>query len=214
MAIPASLPPDEISKCTTHLFASFFRQHCFTGHVENEYHELRNLLHCSPALQNAGLALGALDSSIKNGSFISARGAALHYYQEAVRYLQKEIVQIGPFQSRHDAHIWTTVLLGIFELMVDPSGNAFLRHWTYGTAQLIQRQDPRLGRRILDRQLYLTVRMFELTRALIFWTDTFLVEAEWQSSMRWFPQMTEGSEWHPIDALFDLMVRIVDWNHK
>ncbi|KAK4935329.1 hypothetical protein LTR10_023591 [Elasticomyces elasticus] len=210
-AISARVRTDHTSVYISHLFSSFLHQHCFIGKDGNEHRDLKRLINSSSSLHNAALALGALDLEVykrPKSAFVKS-GTALKYYHEAVKSLQDDIAHSETSVRKDNARLWSTILLGIFELMYDSSGHAFLAHFMYGTSRLVWYQGA-----IKDRDLYLTIRVLELTRALVFWTDTFLVEPQWQISMAWMFDETAPHDWHPIDALFDLAVQFIALNQR
>ena len=130
-AIPARVGTDQASMYISHLFSSFLHQHSFIGQIGNEHRDLKGLISSSSSLHNAALALGALDLELykRPGSALVKPATALKYYHEAVKSLQDDIAHSEVSVKEDNASLWSTILLGIFELMYDLSGNAFLAHF-------------------------------------------------------------------------------------
>ena len=168
----------------THLFNSLLNRHNITARSSkqsgNDSANLLALLHASPALQNAALAVAALNFDLYKASVnrhsIRSRDArrALQHYHDAVVVLRRDIVDYetsGPPEAKCKARLlWTTLLLAIFELMYDGTKHGFMTHFVHGTTVL--GQDVRVDRSRslkLDPTLFDTVRMFELMRAFTCW---------------------------------------------
>lgn len=114
-----------------------------------------------------------------------------------------------------------TILLSVFELMYDASGNGFVAHFVHGTTALAHRvDDPRSV--ILGRSLYDTVKIFELTRAFNFWGPTFLEQSQWRTSLKRGSDQsfvcndceTPSGGQHPLDEVFDLGVDLLAMNAR
>ncbi|KAF7597155.1 hypothetical protein BBP40_009494 [Aspergillus hancockii] len=64
------------------------------------------------------------------------------------------------------------------------------------------------------RSFFLTVRVFEICRALIYSEPTFLRQPEWMSLMNkiWYNEVNNA--WHPKELLFDLMITSSSLAHR
>lgn len=56
------------------------------------------------------------------------------------------------------------------------------------------------------RRFFLATRIFEISRAIIYSSETFLARAEWQSLMGHMWVGGGAKDWHPKEALYDLMI--------
>ena len=176
---------------TIHFFQSSLEQHNFTAQLPSwnrkKYGDLRNLLHSSPALQQAVLAVASMDLDFYKACSVWGLGvsrkvplSALGYYHRAVASLWEEIsgyLESSVPDVTNNAHLlWCTIFLATFEMMHDATGNGFLTHFVGGTTTLAQQTRPQnLRSTHFERTLYDTVRMFEMARAFNFRQTTFLV---------------------------------------
>lgn len=89
--------------------------------------------------------------------------------------------------------------------MYDISGGGFVKHIMYGTSKILQLRGPEACKAGRGRSFFLTVRVFEISRALIYSEPTFLHEESWKlvTNRIWEESLTD---WHPKEALFDLML--------
>lgn len=89
--------------------------------------------------------------------------------------------------------------------MYDVSGEGWVKHILYGTSKILQVRGPEAHLTGPGRSFFLTVRIFEICRSLIYTEPSFLFIDDWVSLMG---RMWEGdfaTEWHPKEALFDIM---------
>lgn len=99
--------------------------------------------------------------------------------------------------------------------MRDATGDNWLSHFLYGTCTMLRLQRPRhlLGPSALNRQqrnFFLTTRIFEIARSLIYSSRTFLSEPEWIDALAKLWQNDGAGLWHPKEALFDLLPQVSD----
>jgi len=100
-----------------------------------------------------------------------------------------------------------------FQLMRDSTGTNWLSHFLQGTCTILRLQDPTslLGPDSCDRRsFFLATRIFEIARALIYSSATFLSEPAWSEALAHFWQFSGAPLWHPKEALFDLLPRVSD----
>lgn len=94
--------------------------------------------------------------------------------------------------------------------MYDKTGEGWLKHFLYGTSQLLELRGPQAHLKGAGRRFFLTVRIFEVSRALIYESETFLAAPEWKNMMEHMWTGAYTSDWHPKEALYDLMIRCAD----
>lgn len=95
--------------------------------------------------------------------------------------------------------------MGIFELMCDTTGEGWIKHFLYGTSALLQYRGPAAHLQGTGKQFFLTTRVFEISRALIYSSESYLEQAEWRSLVQNMWSGIEAKNWHPKEALLDLM---------
>lgn len=96
--------------------------------------------------------------------------------------------------------------------MCDPTGDNWLSHFLHGTCAILQLQHPSSlacqdQHSKYTRTFFLTTRIFEISRALIYSEPTFLSDPAWTDALarHW---STEGAAvWHPMETLFDMLPR-------
>ncbi|PKX88460.1 uncharacterized protein P174DRAFT_398012 [Aspergillus novofumigatus IBT 16806] len=136
---------------------------------------------------------------------------ALTAYHTSIAQLKDEIVSNrGP----RDVNLWTTFFLGLFELMQDTTGEGWVKHFLYGTSKMLQLRGPEAHIAGRGRSFFLTVRVFEVCRALIYSEPTFLCQPEWMSLMVKIENENDDNEWHPKELLFDLMIKCSSISHR
>ncbi len=92
------------------------------------------------------------------------------------------------------------------QLMYDVSGEGWIKHIQYGTSKLLQFRGPAQHLTGKGRRFFLTVRIFEISRSLIYSNETFLAQKEWRTLMSHMWLGERVREWHPKEALYDLMI--------
>jgi Fungal specific transcription factor domain len=194
--------------CVSHLYSSFLHKHSFTGRYADEFTDLKSSLLCYPALYHSALAVSALSiqrQSGPEGRRLTSKNA-LDYYRSAVSALRTQLNESNVLDS--PSLLWSTFFLALFELHYDSSGAGFITHFFHGTSQLLQRRGPSRHQSGAGRRFFIIVRVFEICRALIYTSETFLAQPEWQHVVAGlWDGKKEASEWHPKEAFFDLMVR-------
>jgi hypothetical protein len=88
--------------------------------------------------------------------------------------------------------------------MIDMSGEGWVKHALYGTSKIVQARGPENHLFEPGRSFFLLVRVIEISRALIYNDSTYLSEPVWKGLMQrmW---ANNKHDWHPKEALFDLM---------
>lgn len=90
--------------------------------------------------------------------------------------------------------------------MYDTTGEGWIKHVLYGTSQLLKLRGPSACLEGSGRSFFLTMRLFEICRALIYNESTFLEEPAWTSMMQQMWPEGSSEEWHPVESLFDLVI--------
>ena len=91
------------------------------------------------------------------------------------------------------------------QLMYDVTGDGWVKHILYGTSKLLQLREPSALLTKSGSSFFLSVRVFEICRALIFNDYTFLGEPKWRELAANIWRINENN-WHPKETLFDLMI--------
>ncbi|KIN06342.1 hypothetical protein OIDMADRAFT_176424 [Oidiodendron maius Zn] len=170
----------------------------------------------SPSLYHASIAVGALDMSRRLSSFssIQAKDAvmgSIMAYAASLTQLHTEIESEN--LGRSDITLWTTLLLGLFELMRDKTGDGFVKHLS-GTSSLLRLRGPEAHISGPGRSFFLTVRVFEICRSLIYSEPTFLCHPEWISLMMEIKREDINNTLHPKERLLDLMTECSSLSHR
>jgi hypothetical protein len=92
------------------------------------------------------------------------------------------------------------------QLMYDVSGEGWVKHILYGTSRIVQYRGPNAHVAGIGRRFFLTTRIFEISRALIYSEDTFLAQENWRRLMNKMWSGDGAGDWHPKEALYDLMI--------
>ncbi|KAF6817401.1 C6 finger domain-containing protein [Colletotrichum musicola] len=169
-------------------FDLFVRTNSFTGREPGFISDVQRLMktassnlaphHPSRSLFNAMLALGAMQAHNQGAmSQHSNLSFALRSYQQSIVELRSAVSNFSP--SRRDSIAWTTFFLGLFELLQDASGQKWLQHMVFGTAQALLASGPAACRSGTMRTFFVQARTFEACRSIIFNQPSFLSDPEW-----------------------------------
>jgi hypothetical protein len=96
--------------------------------------------------------------------------------------------------------------------MRDTTGLNWLSHFLHGTCTILRLQHPESlsfpgAYNSQKRAFFLTTRIFEIARSLIYTEPTFLSEPAWTAALVGFWQNEGATMWHPKEALFDILPR-------
>ncbi|KAK4158157.1 hypothetical protein C8A00DRAFT_11007 [Chaetomidium leptoderma] len=132
---------------------------------------------------------------------------ALESYTRAIAGLRHALSgTVDDAQSRARI-LWTTLLLGLFELMNDSTGDGWLQHLVHGTAQALIAGGPSTCISGSCRIFFTESKVFEVCRSVVFNQPSFLAEEKWMAlsaSLR--PSLTSRSQ-RALDLLLDIVVR-------
>ncbi|CAD0050152.1 unnamed protein product, partial [Aureobasidium pullulans] len=185
----------------------FVQENSFTGCSSTWFLDIQAHFASSAAVHHAISALSALYASREEGTNrVRNQKAALRSYQTAVKTVRKTIDDKDP--NIEQPLLSSTFLLGLFELMYDPTGEGWIQHTMYGTSKILQHLGPNAFRSGLGLNFFHQMRMFEVSRSLIFSESSFLVEAPWRDLMK--GTSTDNMSNHPIESLLALMLRCSD----
>jgi hypothetical protein len=98
--------------------------------------------------------------------------------------------------------------------MSDVTGEGWVKHMLYGTSKMLQLRGPEAHLTGSGRSFFLTVRVFEICRALIYSETTFLCHPNWVSLMIKIWSEDLNNTWHPKESLFDLMITCSALSHR
>ncbi|OCL13062.1 hypothetical protein AOQ84DRAFT_283862 [Glonium stellatum] len=170
-----------------------------------------DLLHVSSALRDIVIALAALNNSRMPHSTQASEGhialkqRALISYSRSIRDVKGMLMSPVQLEESWESAIWVTFFLGIFELMFETSESNWEKHFLYGTSHLLRLKGPTACREGTRKKLFLTLRIFEISRALIYTDSSFLYEPDWMSLTQMLSEEA-GNAWDPKEAMYDLMV--------
>ena len=92
--------------------------------------------------------------------------------------------------------------------MYDPTGQGWIKHTMFGTSKILELLGADACRTGEARDFFLEVRVFEVSRAVLFTSSTILAQPAWVELSKELWAGTEG--WHPKEALLDLMIQCSD----
>ncbi|KAK0385723.1 hypothetical protein NLU13_6900 [Sarocladium strictum] len=188
-------------------FDIFVQRNNFVASTASYDLDVKSLLGTEPGcyLVHAVTALGALQSSrLSLATSHDDSRTAIKAYSSSVVALREAMAQLTAPSRLHV--LWTTLLLGVFELMNSESGDGWLVHMVHGTGAALQASGPSSCMSGPGQSFFLQARVFEVSRALLLGESTFLSNPEWialSESIR-----ANGRDSHrSLDALLDLIVR-------
>jgi hypothetical protein len=202
-SISRSTTPDDLSRYITHFNTSFLSSNSFTGSSTAQFRDVNELLRDSSTLQNAVIAVSALDVERREYLPKTGESPALRYYRASISSVQTDLLR--PDLRNNASVLWSTFFLGIFELMCDTTGEGWIKHFLYGTSAMLQYRGPAAHLQGAGKQFFLITRVFEISRALIYSSESYLEQAEWRSLVQNMWSGIEANNRHPKEALLDLM---------
>ncbi|CAG9998590.1 unnamed protein product [Clonostachys byssicola] len=159
-------------------------------------------------LRQSVLALGALTATKLNPHHRLANyRLALTFYNEAVIGLRNAIECQTQSPEPQLAVLWTTMLLGLFELMVDSSGQRWVQHLVHGTSKALVAIGPQACVGSLPQRFFMEIKIFEVCRAIVFNDSSFLMQDEWIAFSKRVQSTIDPSNLHPFDDLLDIILR-------
>ncbi|KAG5985442.1 hypothetical protein E4U55_000004 [Claviceps digitariae] len=228
----AGLPPPGRLIEETSRYLSFFdlfaKSNSFTGRGRTTGDEVKQLaeLHSRKGnhVLHAMLAVGGMFADRRNLVDTTARRetalVALQHYSYSIAGLRDAIdgLNIRPrtrqkqkVKDEHVCILWTTLLLGLFELMNDPTGHGWQRHIIHGTCMALQASGPSSCRSGPAFAFFTQARIFEISRTILYNERTFLSEPGWVALSRGLSvNVGGGYTWSPLDSLLDIMVMCSD----
>ncbi|KAG6009199.1 hypothetical protein E4U21_003052 [Claviceps maximensis] len=218
-------PIDEISRYLS-FFDLFAKTNSFTGRGRTTGDEVKQLaeLHSRRGshVRHAMIAVGGMFAGRRNLVDATARRetglVALQHYLYSVTGLREAIdeleilsrtLQREKVQDQLVCILWTTLLLGLFELMNDRTGHGWQRHIIHGTCMALQASGPSSCRSGPGFAFFTQARIFEISRTILYNERTFLSEPGWVALSR---ELSNNGEyiWSPLDSLLDIMVMCSD----
>ncbi|OAQ99582.1 hypothetical protein LLEC1_02938 [Akanthomyces lecanii] len=204
-------------------FDVFAQRNSFSGKTRLFTDDVKQMgeLQRLPYFLNSIRALGAIQA-YKLGPSCQRRHIGDAYtsyalYSQAVTGLRKSLdgQQHGLSDSNRTALLWTTLFLGMFELMSDNSGRGWLQHMVHGTAKGLAACGPSICNTPTGARMFLQTRMFEVCRTIVFNDRSFLTEPAWRkASQRLWSNDGFSEEWRPLDSLVDIMLLCPDLRYR
>ncbi|KAL0767757.1 hypothetical protein CaCOL14_009996 [Colletotrichum acutatum] len=188
-------------------FDLFMKRCLFTDEFNGLAADLLPLAQTCLPLGQVLTAIGALEAS-RRATVKSSRGQQSPYtvafasYGESIKTLRARL-QV-PDAFRRGGVLWCTLLLGLFELMIETSGDRWAKHMLYGTARIIQSVAATRRSCQLDRRLFGAFRSLEANRAIMYGEDTFLSQEPWSKSRRELVANPASQ----VETTFDLLIEI------
>ncbi|CAG9982571.1 unnamed protein product [Clonostachys byssicola] len=185
LASPALIPRPNESLYLDH-FALFVERCQFTKGFATVSSDLLPLISSSKPLKDLALAIGALEAS-RRGYLHTHRGAdspqvaSFGFYGRSIEAFQKQI-QTSQGIEKEDV-LWTTLFLGIFDLMSENSGDGWANHMSYGVSRILQAVKPVDDPSPLRMTLLDAFKTLEANRAILYGNGSFLGEECWSSHL-------------------------------
>ncbi|KAJ3474979.1 hypothetical protein NLG97_g9623 [Lecanicillium saksenae] len=198
-------------------FDVFAQRNSFSGKSHRFTDDVKQLgeLHTAPYFLNSVRALGAIQALKLSASADTYVSYAL--YSQAVIGLRKSLddQKEKMSDSNRTALLWTTLFLGMFELMSDITGMGWLQHMVHGTAKGLDASGPSICLTATGARMFLQAKMFEVCRTIVFNDRSFLTRPEWmKASQALWSHEAFANEWQPLDSLVDIMLLCPDLRHR
>ncbi|KAH7259534.1 uncharacterized protein BKA55DRAFT_562715 [Fusarium redolens] len=160
-------------------------------------------------LHDAVLSLGAMQAVKLNASegieSSKTYNLAVHHYSKSVFGLRQALEKFDQEPSARHRILWTTHLLGLFELMTDATGEGWIQHLVHGTSKALVAAGPKSCLSGHGQRFFTEIRIFEVCRAIIFNESTFLAKSDWRCLTQQMRAKEQGNS-DPLDELLDIIV--------
>ncbi|KAL3470870.1 hypothetical protein BJX99DRAFT_267174, partial [Aspergillus californicus] len=213
IALLKSMPVDQNTRFLGQ-FVVFVEKNALTMSFPLILPDLLSLLPTSAVMHHAATALGALEAirfspkTIVPGQ-ISPQIAAIRAYQTALAALQPCLGETNV--AERDDVLWTTIFLGLFELLSDKSGDGWIKHMLYGTSKMLQLAGPSMVKSRLRRGFLDLFRVLEASRSLLYHEETILSQECWIELQKNLCS-TKDIPWQPMDGILNLMIETSAFN--
>ncbi|KAI6753951.1 hypothetical protein HG530_013127 [Fusarium avenaceum] len=195
-------------------YFNLFMQRCqFTKEFVNFGANILPLIHTCPPLREATIAIGALEASRRatvNSSHErkSPKQIAFGSYGRSIRQLQSWLQSADTASCQ--GSLWCTLLLTLFELTTQISGDQWADHLVYGTSRMLQSSITLNHRNQLDRQLVGAFRLLEANRAVLYGVETFISQDAWLNHYSRYALDPSS----PVETIFGLLIEISSFTQK
>jgi len=207
VVLPKTPSLNDQTRYIASFFETFLQRNSFTG--KPPCLDVQSQLHSCSVLQHTVLAVGALhDCTTGSQRRIQGTAHALRSYKDAIGSLKSQLAQATT--ENWPAILWCTFFLGIFELMLDHTGDGWIKHIYHGTSQILASRGPKAFRSGAGRRFLLEARTFEVARAIIFSERTFLATPPWLKLMDHLWTRNYAKEWSPKESLLSIMTMCSD----
>ncbi|KAF4500974.1 hypothetical protein FAGAP_2815 [Fusarium agapanthi] len=130
---------------------------------------------------------------------------AVYHYSKSVLGLRSALEKFDQEPSARHRILWTTHLLGLFELMTDATGEGWIQHLVHGTSKALVTAGPTSCISGHGQRFFTEIRIFEVCRAIIFNEPTFLATADWRCLTREM-RVKDQDNSDSLDELLDTIV--------
>ncbi|RGP71699.1 hypothetical protein FLONG3_7003 [Fusarium longipes] len=195
----------------SHYFDTFLKRNTINPHtkVSIDVVQLMKDQVSGDFLHHAVLSIGAMQAVKLNSSegisSIKAYNLAVGHYSKSVQGLRQALDQYNQLTSSLHCVLWTTYLLGLFELMTDASGAGWVQHLVHGTSKALIAAGPSVCQSTLGRRFFTEIRVFEACRSIIFNEPTFLANPDWKRTIAQI-QNDSHSDIYGLNVLLDIVV--------
>ncbi|KAF4453683.1 hypothetical protein F53441_3692 [Fusarium austroafricanum] len=204
-------PSDDQIYHLSHYFDIFLRCNNFNPKTEvlSDVLSLMKDQSSGTFLHDAVLSLGAMQATKLNSSegidSSKTYNLAVYHYSKSVMGLRHALEKFDQVPSARHRILWTTHLLGLFELMSDSTGQGWIQHLVHGTSKALVAAGPTACQSGRGRRFFTEIRIFEVCRAIIFNAPTFLATSDWRNlTDEMLTKDRDGA--HSLDELLDIIV--------
>ncbi|KAI6269341.1 hypothetical protein MCOR28_007782 [Pyricularia oryzae] len=191
-------------------FDAFLQKNKFTGLVSprEDIAELVKRGDPESHLRDAVLCLGAMQALTLPAASRSKeiRQFALQSYAKSISRLRDALANTVDDAESRVGILWSTLLLGLFELMNDSTGNGWLQHLIHGTSKALRASGPSTCISGPCMRFFTESKIFEVCRAVVFNQPTFLADEKWMALSASLRAYSLCSSQKVLDALLDIVV--------
>lgn len=194
-----------------HFFQYFLSANNFSSQQSTYMYDVHLYNQSCQQVYHATTAVGAL-SLRRRSSTEGSKWSRLAYesYADSLKALRSHLqIEKSPANLLQD--LWAILLLGIFEMMEDSTGQGFLQHMNSGVTKVLEQLGPAFFRHGLARRFFLEIRLLEVCKSILLSRPSLFAQQEWRelAECTWVGEDVEARE--PVEDLLGTMVCISDF---
>ncbi len=204
-SLSTSMLQNSASVAVEYFFQQFLPTNSFSGLSSTYMYDVHLYSQSCPQVYHAVAAVGALSirrcSGTKNPNWSRL---AFESYERSLKALHSHL-QAADSTGDQLQSLWSILLLGVFELMQDRTGQGFLQHLNLGVAQVVEYLGPQAFRQGQARRFFLEMQLLEVNKSILLSQPSLLARTAWRELTEHSSQDGTAEACHVLETLPDIM---------